>query len=234
MIIRCPQFLCNCLHNSQCFAPCEIGLYKAEALALRFSGAWGLNIAAYTQPFDASRLQVKGYYYSHNQPLTILLGAVDNANARRSIAATLENNDRRAPSKWWLDTGNSKSSCQVLIGTHNRIEELREAFTLSCNALPSPVLQHPELLEPLPEELLGTGGKMSCAELVAANAQSMTINKLASSLAEDMLIRLLTGKLTYFAAYANQESGTARAHYTNPCEVAAVIGKTQAFFTSCR
>ncbi len=218
----------------QLFTPCEIGLYKAEALALRYSAAWGINIAAYTHPFDASRLQVKGYYYSHSQPLTILLGAVDNANARRSIAATLENNDRNAPSKWWLDCGNSKSSCQVLIGTHNQPEELREAFTLSCNALPSPVLQHPELLEPLPEELPGTSGKLSCAELVAANAQSMTINKLASSLAEDMLIRLLTGKLTYFAAYANQESGTATARYTNPCEVAAVIGKTQAFFTSCK
>jgi PRTRC genetic system ThiF family protein len=218
----------------QCFAPCEIGLFKAETLALRYGAAWGINIAAYLQPFDPSRLQVKGYYYSHNQPLTILLGAVDNANARRRIAATLENNNRQAPSTWWMDTGNSKSSCQVLIGTHNRVEELQEAFTLSCNALPSPVLQHPELLEPLPEELPGAGGKLSCAELVAANAQSMTINKLASSLAEDMLIRLLTGKLNYFAVYADQESGTARAHYTNPCEVAAVIGKTQAFFTTGR
>jgi hypothetical protein len=33
---------------------------------------------------------------------------------------------------------------------------------------------------------------MSCAELVAANAQSMTINELASSLAEDMLVRANT------------------------------------------
>jgi hypothetical protein len=108
---------------------------------------------------------------------------------------------------------------------------LREAFSLSCNALPSPVLQHPELLDPLPEELAGATGRMSCAELVASNAQSMTINKLAASLAEVVLIRLLTSKLTYFAIYADQESGTARARYTNPQEVAAVIGKTQDFFT---
>lgn len=218
----------------QAFAPFEIGLNKAEALALRYSGSWGINIGVYLKPFDPDGLQVKGYYYSHNQPLTILLGAVDNAKARRSIAEALENNDRYAPSRWWIDTGNSRSSCQVLIGTHNRTEELRDAFNLSCNALPSPVLQHPELLEPLPEELPRASEKMSCAELVAANAQSMTINKLASSLAEDMLVRLLTGKLTYFAAYADQESGTMRARYTNPGEVAAVIGKPQTFFTSCR
>jgi hypothetical protein len=72
---------------------------------------------------------------------------------------------------------------------------------------------------------------MSCAELVAANAQSMTINKLASSLAEDMLVRLLTGKLTYFAVYTDQESGTSRANYTNPSEVAKVLGKTSDFFS---
>ncbi len=233
MIILFHQPLCNCLHNSQHFCPAELSLYKAEALALRYSAAWGIDIAAYLQPFDPGSLQLRGYYYSHQQPLTIILGAVDNAAARRSIALTLENNDPHAPSRWWIDCGNSKSSCQVLLGTHNRVEELREAFSLSCNALPSPVLQHPELLEPLPEELpgAGSGGRMSCAELVAANVQSMTINKLAGSLAEDMLVRLLTGKLTYFAVYADQESGTARARYTNPGEVAAVIGKTPAFFT---
>lgn len=216
----------------QCFAPCEIGLYKAETLALRYGAAWGINISAHLQPFNPGLLQVRGYYYGHNQPLTVLVGAVDNAQARRSIATTLQNNDHRAPSIWWLDAGNSKANCQVLIGTHNQAEELQTAFSLSCNALPSPALQHPELLEPLPEELPGGQGKMSCAELVAANAQSMTINKLVSSLAEDMLVRLITGKLTYFAIYADQESGTSRARYTNPAEVAAAIGKMPDFFAT--
>jgi PRTRC genetic system ThiF family protein len=215
----------------QAFTGSEVGLYKAEALALRYSGAWAINIAAYLQPFEPDRLQPHGYYYSYNPPLTIILGAVDNAKARRSIAQALENNSPRAPARWWVDCGNSKASCQVLVGTHNKTDELREAFSLSCNALPSPVLQHPELLDPLPEEFNGASGRMSCAELVAANAQSMTINKLAASLAEDILIRLLTGKLTHFAVYADQESGTARARYTNPTEVAAVLGKTQDFFT---
>jgi PRTRC genetic system ThiF family protein len=218
----------------QHFCPAELSLYKAEALALRYSAAWGINIAAYLQPFDPGSLQLRGYYYSRQQPLTIILGAVDNAAARRSIAQTLENNDPHAPSRWWVDTGNSKSSCQVLVGTHNRVEELQEAFSLSCNALPSPALQHPELLEPLPEELPETSERMSCAELVTANVQSMTINKLAGSLAEDMLVRLLTGKLAYFAVYADQESGTARARYTNPEEVGAAIGQTPAFFTGSK
>src|SRR4051812_3745398 len=43
----------------QCFTPAEIGMYKAEALALRYSTGWGVNIAAYLQPFDPSRLQVR-------------------------------------------------------------------------------------------------------------------------------------------------------------------------------
>ncbi len=222
----------------QCFSPSEIGLYKAEALALRYAAAWGIEIAAYRQPFDARRVlsgsesgSGESYYhhYSPHRPLTILLGAVDNAAARLSLAQALENNDRIAPAVWWIDTGNSQSSCQVLIGTHNRAEELKEAFSLSCNALPSPVLQHPELLEPLQEELPGLSQRRSCAELAAANTQSLTINKLAASLAEDALVRLLTGRLTYFAVYFDQQSATARARYTHPGEVAAVACKSPAF-----
>jgi hypothetical protein len=41
-------------------------------------------------------------------------------------------------------------------------------------------------------------------------------------------------KLTYFAVYADQESGTARARYTNPEEVAAAIGQTPAFLTGSK
>ncbi|HEX2909887.1 MAG TPA: ThiF family adenylyltransferase [Chloroflexia bacterium] len=217
----------------QCFSPAEIGLHKAEVLALRYGAAWGIPITTYLQPFDPRKLGLGDHYgYSYNRPVTILLGAVDNAAARRTLAQALDSNEnnRQAPAIWHIDCGNSKSSCQVLIGSHNKVEDLREAFSLSCNALPSPTLQHPELLDPLPEELPGAGERMSCAELVAVNAQSMTINKLAASLAEEVLVRLLTGKLTYFAVYADQESGTVRARYTNPDEIAAAIGKTAAFF----
>ena len=219
----------------QCFTPGEIGLYKAEVLALRYGAAWGIGITAHLTPFDPNHIERSEHYgYSANRPLTIILGAVDNAAARREMAQVLENNrnSRQAPHFWWVDTGNSRSSCQVLIGTHNRASELEEAFSLSCNALPSPSLQHPELLQPLPEELPDAPSKMSCAELIAANVQSLTINKLAASLAEDALIRLLTGKLTYFAAYADQESCTVRARYTNPDEVARVIGQSPAFFVA--
>lgn len=226
----------------QCFTPAEIGFYKAEVLALRYGGAWGIPIGAYLKPFEPGHSGLNngysyaygnGYGYGSHQPVTVLLGAVDNAAARRVLAGTLESNanNRLAPALWWIDCGNSRSSCQVLVGTHNRGEELREAFNLSCNALPSPALQHPELLQPLSEELPDARQRMSCAELVAANVQSMTINKLAAALAEDALVRLLTGKLTYFAAYANQESCTVRARYTNPEEVAAVIGKLPSFFS---
>lgn len=218
--------------SRQCFSPCEVSMYKAEVLALRYAAAWGVEITSYLQPFDPRRLEPGVHSYStyHQRPLTVLLGAVDNATARRTIATALENNDQHAPCVWWIDAGNSQASCQVLIGSHNQPKELQHAFNLSCNALPSPILQHPELLQPLPEELPDVSARMSCAELVAANVQSVTINKLAASLAEDALIRLLTGKLPYFAAYADQESCTVRARYTNPQEVGAAISKPATFF----
>ena len=67
---------------------------------------------------------------------------------------------------------------------------------------------------------------------MAANAQSLTINRLVATLAEDALVRLLNGNLNYFAAYADQPSCSVRARYTNPEEVAAAIGKTPDFFSA--
>ena len=216
----------------QNFSPGEIGKYKAEVLAFRYSAAWGIPISVYREPFDPDKLAKQLPSFN---TITILLGAVDNAAGRNNLAKALNSNQHlptEAPRMWAIDAGNGKSHCQVLIGSHNRVEDLSKAFTLSCCALPSPYLQHPELLEPLPEELEEARNRMSCAELMEANAQSLTINALTATIANDALTRLITGKLNYFAAYADQPSCSVRARYTNPEEVAAAIGKTTAFFSN--
>lgn len=221
----------NIPRQNFCFA--ELGMNKAEALALRLSAAWGVEIDVRGK-FDSTNYKQTYSYYGDNSPLILFIGAVDNAAARTSLAQALENNavngrGEEAPRLWWIDCGNSKAHGQVLIGTHNRSENLRKAFLLGCNALPSPALQHPELLEPQPEELEDTS-RLSCAELTALNLQSLTINKLIASVAEDMLYRLLFGKLLHFAVYVSQEAATMKAKYTSQREVAKVLGVNPAKF----
>jgi PRTRC genetic system ThiF family protein len=192
----------------QNFCQAEVGASKAETLAARYGSAWGLEIAAVTKPFHASMVDAPW------RAAAIVIGGVDNAAARKSIASAMDRNSP-TPSVWWLDAGNAVQSSQVLLGSAPTLRELTGAFAVPafCSALPSPALQHSELLKPLPEEL--KGARMSC-EVAAANRQALTVNKQVAAHAAAMLSQFLAGELRYFTLYFDQASGTARSRYITP------------------
>jgi PRTRC genetic system ThiF family protein len=218
----------------QNFCDAEVGLPKATTLALRFNTAWGLDIEAICQRFDPEVVRLYREY--GEQVLSVVIGAVDNAAARSSIAAAVARDTARTPMIWWLDLGNHESSGQVLCGSAATATALQPAFCYSgivspqvCAILPSPALQHPELLVPLPEEL--TDNALSCEEMARRNAQALTINRKVAAEAADYLLRLLvTRDLRRFATYIDLPSGVVRSRYTTPEQVAAVIGKQACFF----
>ncbi len=75
-----------------------------------------------------------------------------------------------------------------------------------CINLPSPSLQHPELLQPLPEELASK--RLSCAEIQARNQQNLFVNQQVAAIASEYLLALtLTGGLRRFATYFDGQSG---------------------------
>ncbi len=210
----------NVPRQNFCYA--EIGQHKAVVLATRYSAAWGVEIRATTKPFN--RDMVSGRY----NELVILIGCVDNAAARQELAETLSGRYRgsaHVPSTWWLDAGNARECGQVLLGSETKAETLRPAFQLgaACIALPSPTLQHPELLKPLPEEI--AGNNLSCEQLALLNAQSLMVNQRVAAEAADFLMRLLTNSLTRFATYFDLPSGSARSKYITRESVAAVVGE---------
>jgi PRTRC genetic system ThiF family protein len=196
----------------QNFCDAELGQPKALALAARYGAAWGVEIPAVTARFE------KGMIRDDWGALTIIIGCVDNAAARRQLALTLGRNCRGEPARaWWLDCGNERESGQVLLGSAARPEDLREAFPAPtlCQSLPSPALQHPELLEPRPEELAPRS--LSCAELALAGAQALMVNQRVAAEAADYLARLtLARNLRRFATYFDLESGSARSRYVTP------------------
>src|SRR5436305_8501668 len=152
------------------------------------------------EPFHQDMLSVQHWW----DTLSVVIGAVDNAAARQSISAALVRNEREAalPRIWWLDCGNTKDAGQILLGSANKSEDLADTFATPgyCRKLPSPVVQHPELLIPLPEET--ANHHLSCAELLAVNAQSLMINQQVASYAAEMLYELLvTQQLKRFATY---------------------------------
>lgn len=215
----------------QNFCDAELGLPKAETLARRLIHAFGLNASYYVGTYDESLIV--------GAELTVLLGCVDKPEGRRAMHQTLRYNDeplkRGAPSVWWLDLGNDVDVGRVLLGNAYGYESLRGAFPSprECVLLPSPALQYQDLLRPRRED--DDAAEMSCAELLAANHQSLTINASLAAEAAKFLARLfITGDLKYFAWETNHAAGTARATYATPDEVARSIGKTAGYLAAPR
>lgn len=161
----------------QNFIPSDLGLPKAAVLAARYGLQWGIEISAITASFRADMATSR---WKH---LTICIGAVDNPEARAEIAKVLEH----GKTTFWLDCGNHYDSGQVLLGSRDTVESMQGAFHVPtfCTGLPSPALQHPDLL--VKQESIQK--VLSCEESAIANAQSMSINHRIADEALDMLLR---------------------------------------------
>ncbi len=160
----------NC--GRQAFLAAEIGQFKTSVLARRFNFAYGLEIAAYNEPFDAEK-----HASAHG---TLLVGAVDNHLARRELARK---------SCLWLDTGNSLTSGQSILGCSRDLATLRRNVELEhCYALPTADVIFPELLEPEPAP---APVALSCAEQVEAGSQHLLVNDLVALSAANYIFDLL-------------------------------------------
>ncbi|MFN7970790.1 MAG: ThiF family adenylyltransferase [Acidobacteriota bacterium] len=209
----------------QLFADAELGEPKAVALARRYGAAWGVPIEAHHASFSEDLL-------AGADTLRIIVGCVDNARARKTVAEAVTSARRRdawmwrdrmrAPLVLWLDCGNDRQSGQVLLGTTSDAEALARACALDgfCTESPLPTLQAPELLVPRDDERART--KLSCAELMALNLQALSVNARVAAEAGDVLMRLLvTHDLRRFATYFDLPSGTSRSSYFTPETIAS-------------
>lgn len=195
----------------QCFCEAEVGLNKAQTLAARCSLAWNqLDIEAIPEAFQGHWVG-----YPHNT-LIVLFGCVDRASGRRALVDALAMNHsqhRGASLVWWIDAGNGDRYGQVLIGSSLSTEPDDYLFNeLGCLHLPAPSLQAPELLQDKPEEL--DGSNLSCEQITMLNAQSLTVNAQAATIAADLAIDLATGKLHRYAVYFDQATGVMQSRYT--------------------
>jgi len=210
----------------QCFDRIDIGRFKAEVLAARLSRRFGREIGYSVLPYDRElHAQV---FASTVSRLNLLVGCVDNAGARRAIAASLDNGSvgygGRSSRVWWLDCGNGRDSGQVLLGNMVHPEDLRRAFLPQlgvCRALPAPSLQRPDLLESPPEPQPA----LNCAEAVALGDQGPTINQVVAAIAASYVEKLIAGTCSWMATYLDLDDGTLRCVLADPKIVAEISGR---------
>ena len=217
----------NVFRQNFCMAEADRGLNKAVSLAARYGTAWGIPVTAIPEPLDARHIA------SDYRATSILIGCVDNAAARQTMAKLLKPADHyeyQAPRLWWVDCANKEQSGQVSLGCVPDVPSLAYAFPQPrlCRCLPSPALQYPKLLMPRLEELADTD--LSCEEMARRNAQSLTINMRVAAEAADYLFRLFLGGLDRFQTEFNLRSGTAQSKYITRTAVAAALDQPESIF----
>jgi len=222
----------------QNFCLAEIGHPKASLLATRLGFAFGMDdreLSAHVGPFSSSLLA------RNWNELSIIVGCVDNAKARQDIAKCLVTNrvqqEEQPARTWWVDSGNSLQSGQVLCGNVAEPERLHGVLSSSlCLRLPSPSLLHRDLLVPRPEETDDATARRSCTELILAGEpkmqQSRTINSHMAALTYAYVEKLLYGGLTTFATYTDNGSFTTRSLEITPHALSLALGLPPEYFTT--
>lgn len=206
------------LHR-QAFFESDLGKFKSQCLAERLSRQYGKNIAFSILPFDKDTSSDRGGNFESKLLVhALIIGCVDNAVARRSIAAVFRGGG--SSTNWWLDAGNGMHSGQVLLGNISDPSFLEQAFNLKGNAvskLPIPSLQLPSLLAPAPIK------HRDCAEAVEADEQSPVINSAMAMLVTEFVYRILKNTLDFMGAYIDLEAGTLHYVQAEPVIIARML-----------
>jgi len=186
--------------NRQSFTTADVGLFKSEALAKRLAGKYQRPIQYSVFPVGARDL-----------PRGIVVGCVDNGPARQAIA------DHLHDGQWWIDSGNGPNFGQVLVG-NSKTEKLRPSFIADlCCRLPLPTIQQPAILAQVLRQ-------RSCAEAVAADDQSPTINQAMAALLLEVVRRILEGTCPWMQLYLDLDAGTLTPTMASPEVVSRLTG----------
>ncbi len=137
--------------------------------------------------------------------------------------------DGSSPRLWWVDGGNGRDTGQVLIGNRLNEKEICESARTSpiLSLLPSPSLQHPDLLREADKNLQSrraTHDRMTCAERIRLGEQSLNVNqRVAVEMSEILSEFLLTQTLKRFATYFDLDAGASRSAYNTPEAITATM-----------
>ncbi|MBA7707034.1 hypothetical protein ES703_115895 [subsurface metagenome] len=208
-------------HNllRQHFYAADVGKFKSQALAERLARQFGRPVGYCVYPYDSELIDTE-YGSGMVRPMAqgIIIGCVDNADARRSIATDFNYTN------WWIDAGNGYSSGQVLIGNARNLFELEGSFeevTRQVGRLPMPSMQLPSLLIP---PTVKDAAPRDCAESVFNEDQNPVINQAMGMLVLEFIHRLLVGKLSWMGVYLDMEAGTLQTVPAEPEIVARMLG----------
>jgi len=159
----------------QHFIASDLGRNKAEVLASRYSGAFGIEIE-YVDKYLENRTDLRNQlkYRGREMYADLIIGCVDNNATRKIIHETILY-ERNGSNIFWIDAGNEEIAGQVVCGyaPHKWSYVNNTLFSL------------PFVTEVYPEMLSSDdkfASELSCAERSEAAPQNMMTNVTAATL----------------------------------------------------
>lgn len=186
--------------GNQLFLDDEVGLRKADVLASRYSAAYGIDIASYSesyiespehlmQLFSKEYLTIENRMHHHVAVLPILISCVDNNYSRQIFHQFFEN----VPQCIYIDAGNESTAMpadwQERSKTAWTDEEL-QTYKASgwtgqvVTGVKLPGFRQDPVAVVLPDILTDddeiSPSEMSCSDLSASEPQRLIVNKFAA------------------------------------------------------
>jgi PRTRC genetic system ThiF family protein len=177
-------------HNvgRQNFTRNEIGLFKASTMIQKVNFAFGLDWEADNSMIDPKNLN----------PANLIITCVDSAKFRMELSNLIKNQYFRRSTRtdystsfYWLDCGNGKDFGQVVLSTTKSIDQPKNSEFELLADLKSVVEIFGNLENFDNEESQGIAG---CSFRESIERQDLFINDMISTLASDMIWKLLRYK----------------------------------------
>ncbi len=189
----------------QNFFPEDVGEIKSEALANRLARKYRRPIAYSTYPIAMTRLPVSG----------IIIGCVDNGQARRDIMHKFKGTQTYPLPYWWIDAGVGDNYGQILIGNDKEAAFMQKDET--CLNLPLPCLQRPEILSQAPDP----------HRCVVVPLQGPTINQVMAAILVEVVRRLTLGTCNWMQILLEMQMGEMHPVMATPETLEKIIGKSK-------
>lgn len=178
----------------QLYSISDIGQNKANVLVTRVNLFFGLNWFGYPCFLNLDKA---------NRRMDILITAVDSAASRIEIHHQIK---QTRSVYYWIDTGNTKNTGQVIMGTPANIQQPKIYKT--SDYLPTVIDLYPNLKSMDNEKEQGP----SCSIQQALERQDLFINSFVANTASHLLwTALKNGYLTYHGAFINLRPPSIRA-----------------------
>jgi len=171
----------------QLFSPVDIGRNKAEVLVTRANNFFGLDWRSYPIRIDKQNAK--------EIRADIIITAVDNPETRILIA-------KHSNAHYWIDTGNTRNSGQVILGTLGEIQQPKK-FRNTASKLPHAADLYPDMAKQEKKAIQGP----SCSLEQALERQDLFINRFVASCAVEIIWKMFRyGHLDIHGAFIDTKT----------------------------